>query len=99
MITKNNSTKADLDQDNYYIVKVKNSIYESMSIRALADEQIIICGKLESRKVKYTQVCQFGILEETGLPEEKAVETIEIAGVKYDKSEVENRLKDIKPVE
>ena len=39
----------------------------------------------------------FGDYEITPI-EDEAVETIEIGGIKYDKKEVENKLKDIKPI-
>ena len=50
----------------------------------------VTCGKLEGNVV-------YGDVTETGIPDDKQ-ETIEIGGITYDKSEVEKRLKDIKPV-
>lgn len=55
------------------------------------DEKTITCGKLVNGTIEY------GILKETGLEEEKK-ETIIIGGNTYDKKEVEERLKDIKPI-
>ena len=49
------------------------------------------CGKLEGGTIVY------GDLVETGLPDAPK-ETIEIGGIKYDKDEVEAKLKDIKPI-
>ena len=50
----------------------------------------VTCGKLEGNVV-------YGKVVETGLPDEPK-ETITIGGIEYDKEEVEQRLKDIKPV-
>jgi len=40
----------------------------------------------------------YEIIEQEPQGEETIIETIEIGGIKYDKKEVEDKLKDIKPV-